>query len=395
MAVLPEKATHQQTRTFNQQLVLRAIYDRNETSRAELARLTGLTRTSVSALVGQLLRDGLVEELGTGPSTGGKAPILVRVRPDARHLIGVDLTEPAFSGALVDLRGKIVRSIRLPLEGRNGPETVRLVIALIDALVNSNGTSPLLGIGIGAPGVIDSRSGTIRWAVNLDWADLPLGQQVEERYGLPVVVVNDSQAAAVAEFTFGAPTRPRNLVVVRVGRGIGAGIILDGRLYQGDGAGAGEIGHGIFGDPDPNAAPEPCRCGRVGCLETLASMQAMVVEAGRSDPAIIDGPTLIAAVRAGSPSARAVVVAAGRRLGQGIAGLISVLNVNEVLLIGAATALGDEWLNAVREQATARALTQLSRDTCIELGAARDEDDVLIGASALVMTQELGLSLAR
>src|SRR5687767_1896488 len=170
VAVLPEKATHQQTRTFNQQLVLRAIYDRNETSRAELARLTGLTRTSVSDLVGELLRDGLVEEVGTGPSTGGKAPILVRVGPDARHLIGVDLTEPAFSAALVNLRGKIVRSIRLPLEGRDGEEAVQLMLTLIDSLANSNGTSPLLGIGIGAPGVIDSRTGTIRWAVNLDWA---------------------------------------------------------------------------------------------------------------------------------------------------------------------------------------------------------------------------------
>ena len=395
MAVLPEKATHQQTRTFNQQLVLRAIYDRNETSRAELARVTGLTRTSVSALVGELLRDGLVEEFGTGPSTGGKAPILVRVRPDARHLIGVDLTEPAFSGALVDLRGKIVRSIRLPLEGRDGTEAVQVVMALIDALANSNGSSPLLGIGIGAPGVIDSRSGTIRWAVNLDWANLPLGQQVEQRYGLPTVVVNDSQAAAVAEFTFGAPTRPRNLVVVRVGRGIGSGIILDGRLYQGDGAGAGEIGHGIYGEPDRDSAREPCRCGRVGCLETLASMHAMVAAAGRTDPSIVDGPSLVAAVRAGSPSARAVVVAAGRRLGQGIAALISVLNINEVLLIGAATALGDEWLNAVREQAVACALPQLSQETSIDLGAARDEDDVLVGASALLMTQELGLSLAR
>lgn len=395
LAVLPEKATHQQTRTFNQQLVLRAIYDRNATSRAELSRLTGLTRTSVSALVGELLREGLIEETGTGPSTGGKAPILVRVRSDARHLIGVDLTEPAFSGALVDLRGKIVRSIRLPLDGRDGDEAVQLVMTLIDSLASSNGFGPLLGIGIGAPGVIDSRTGTIKWAVNLDWADLPLGQQVEQRYGLPAVVVNDSQAAAVAEFTFGAPTRPPNLVVVRVSRGIGSGIILDGRLYQGDGAGAGEIGHGIYGEPDPPMGLEACRCGRVGCLETVASMHAMVRFAGQVEPTITDAATLVAAVRAGNPDARRIVVEAGRRLGQGIGSLISVLNINQVLLIGTATALGDEWLNAVRDQAMASALPQLSRDTRIELGAARDEDDVLVGASALLMTQELGLSLAR
>jgi predicted NBD/HSP70 family sugar kinase len=395
VAVLPEKATHQQTRTFNQQLVLRAIYDRNETSRAELARLTGLTRTSVSALVGELLRDGLIEEVGTGPSTGGKAPILLRVRPDGRHTIGIDLTEPYFAGALVDLRGHIIRSVRVPLDGRDGTAAVEVVMAVIEELANRNGSGSLLGIGIGAPGIVNSRDGTIRWGVNLDWADVPLGAMVEQRYGLPAVVVNDSQAAAVAEFTFGTPPRPNNMVVVRVGRGIGSGIILDGRLYQGDGAGAGEIGHTIYGASDDAGSGERCRCGRVGCLEMAASMHAMVTAAGHVEPTITDASSLVAALNSGNENARTIVTNAGRRLGQAIAALISVLNVNLVLLIGAATRLGDVWLDAVRERAATGALTQLTSATRIELGAPRDEDDVLVGASALLMTRELGLSLVR
>ena len=395
VAVLPEKATHQQTRTFNQQLVLRAIYDRNETSRAELARLTGLTRTSVSALVGELLRDRLIEEVGTGPSTGGKAPILLRVRPDGRHTIGVDLTEPYFAGALVDLRGRIIRSVRLPLHGRDGMAAVDVVMAVIEELANRNGQASLLGIGIGAPGIVNSRDGTIRWGVNLDWANVPLGAMVEERFGLPAVVVNDSQAAAVAEFTFGTPPRPNNMVVVRVGRGIGSGIILDGRLYQGDGAGAGEIGHTIYGAAAQTDSPEPCRCGRVGCLEMTASMHAMVSAAGQLEPEVTDAASLVAALNAGNENVRRIVTEAGHRLGQAIAALISVLNVNLVLLIGAATRLGDVWLNAVRERAATAALPHLTAATRIELGAARDEDDVLIGASALLMTRELGLSLVR
>ena len=118
--MLPEKATHQQTRTFNQQLVLRALHDDSPLSRADLARLTGLTRTSVSDLVGSLIDDGLIEEVGRGQSSGGKSPILLRVAPDGRHLIGLDLGEAQFSGAVVNLRGDILRSIHLPLEGRNG-----------------------------------------------------------------------------------------------------------------------------------------------------------------------------------------------------------------------------------------------------------------------------------
>jgi predicted NBD/HSP70 family sugar kinase len=395
VAVLPEKATHQQTRTFNQQLVLRAIYDRNETSRAELARLTGLTRTSVSALVGELLRDGLIEEVGTGPSTGGKAPILLRVRPDGRHTIGIDLTEPYFAGALVDLRGHIIHSVRLPLEGRDGMAAVEVVMAVIEELANRNGRASLLGIGIGAPGIVNSRDGTIRWGVNLDWADVPLGAMVEQRYGLPAVVVNDSQAAAVAEFTFGTPPRPNNMVVVRVGRGIGSGIILDGRLYQGDGAGAGEIGHTTYGAQELGASAERCRCGRVGCLEMSASMHAMVSAAGHLEPSVTDSNSLVAALNAGNENVRRIVTEAGHRLGQAIAALISVLNVNLVLLIGAATRLGDVWLDAVRESAATGALQQLTAATRIELGAARDEDDVLVGASAMLMTRELGLSLIR
>ena len=122
--VLPEKATHQQTRTFNQQLVLRALHDHSPLSRADLARLTGLTRTSVGDLVGTLIDAGLIEEVGRGRSSGGKTPILLRVAPDGRHLIGLDLGEAQFSGAVVNLRGEILRSIHLPLEARNGGHRV-------------------------------------------------------------------------------------------------------------------------------------------------------------------------------------------------------------------------------------------------------------------------------
>lgn len=369
--------------------MLRAIYDRAAVSRAEVARVTGLTRTSVSDLVSELLTESLVEEVGRGPSTGGKAPILLRMRADGRHLIGLDLGESAFSGAVVDLRGNIVRSLSLPLHGRDGNEAVEHVYALIDGLVGGNGRSPLLGIGIGAPGLVDSRTGTVRWAVNLAWENLPLGPMIEERFGVPVVVANDSQAAAVAELTFGLESRPGNLVVVRVGRGIGAGIILNGQLFGGDGSGAGEIGHTIFGD-----GRERCRCGRIGCLETIASMRAMVAAAHRLVPSVSDDDSLVAALQKGDQRVRSIVVHAGAMLGLAIAAVIATVNVNHVILVGPAVALGDEWLNAIRQRAAASALPLLAESTHIELGAGHD-NVVMLGASALLMTHELGLSLTR
>jgi len=394
MANLPEKATHRQTRTFNQQLVLRAIYDRTEVSRAELARLTGLTRTSVSALVGGLLRDGLIEEIGLGPSTGGKAPIMLRVNRDGRHAIGLDLGASRFSGALVDMRGGIVKLADVELEGRDGQDAVEVVFGLIESLIRRNGTSSLLGVGIGAPGLVDSRNGIVRWAVNLDWTDLPLASMVSERFGMPVVVANDSQAAAVAESTFGTMPWPQNLIVVRVGMGIGAGIILGGQLYQGEGSGAGEIGHSIFGRSTQAANAERCRCGRVGCLETIASMGAMVRSAHRLVPSVDDDQSLIDAFHSGQDEVHGVVLEAARMLGEGIAAMIAALNINHVLIIGAATHLGLEYLSEIRRQAHASALPLISRQTRIELGETRG-DDVVIGASALLMTQELGLSLTR
>ena len=386
--VLPEKATHQQTRTFNQQLVLRALHDHSPLSRADLARLTGLTRTSVGDLVGTLIDDGLIEEVGRGQSSGGKSPILLRVAPDGRHLIGLDLGEAQFSGAVVNLRGEILRSIHLPLEGRNGDAAVELVFQLVDAL-RADDRSPLLGIGIGAPGVIDTSTGTVRWSVNLNWADLRLGPLLEERYGVPVVVANDSHAAALAELTFFRRPRPNNLIVIKVGRGVGAGIILNGQLFQGDGYGAGEFGHVSMGSADA-----PCRCGREGCLETMTSMRALVDAAGAVEPSITDESGLVAAFLAGVTGIRRIVLDAARELGVAVGWLIGVLNVRHVLLVGPVAAFGEDWLGEVRRSARSSVLALLARDTQIEFGHVHD-DVVVLGASALLMEQQLGLGLAR
>src|SRR5207245_9023413 len=150
---LPPKATHRQTRAYNNRLVLRTIYDRNPISRAERARATGLTRTTVSELVADMISEGLTEEVGRGPSNGGKAPILLRFSDDARHLIGIDLGSSEFRGAVVNLRGQMRHSVGLPLGGRNGDDALELVYELIDHLLAAT-DRPLLGIGIGQPGLV-------------------------------------------------------------------------------------------------------------------------------------------------------------------------------------------------------------------------------------------------
>lgn len=390
------KATHRQTRRTNEQLILRTIYEDGPLSRADVARATGLTRTTVSDLVERLLAEGLVVEAGTGPSTGGKAPILLRVPSDARQLIGVDVDRDRISGVVADLRGGVrVREAR-DLTGRDGPQALEelesLALCLRDAA-----DRPLVGVGVGAPGLIDMATGTVRWAVGLDWHDEPVGPRLAAATGLPAVVVNDSQAAAMAEWAFGHHDTTGAMVVIKVGEGIGAGIVLGGRLYVGDESGAGEIGHTRVSDDGV-----ACRCGSSGCLETVASQRAVLARARRvaatgTDWALtgtaVGHESLLTAFREEDPVARAIVLESAPPLGRIVGAMISTLGARDVVLVGPMADFGEPWLARVRAEAQRSALPQLVARSTIHLG--RTGGDVVeLGAAAMLMTSELGLAIA-
>ncbi len=378
------KATLRETREHNERLVLATIYDDGPVSRAEVARLTGLTRTTVSDVVEGLLGSGLAREIGRGPSTGGKAPILLEVPDTARVLIGVDLGDRVFSAATVNLRGEILQRAEVPSANADGDRAVDLALELIERiLAATDGT--ILGIGIGAPGLVDTSDGTIIRAVQRDWRQLPLGALVAERFSLPVHVANDSQAAALAEYVFGA-VRGRNLITVKVGEGIGAGLVLNGALFEGDGFGAGEIGHTVV-EPDGDV----CRCERRGCLETVASARAVFARLEAVLGGRLSLEEAVAAFEAGNDQVGAVVLEAGRRLGFALAGLVGALHVRRIILAGTMAAFGERWLEAVHEAAASRSLAALADDTTFELGPI--DDIIVLGASALLMTRELGVSL--
>lgn len=383
----PAKATHAQTRAHNASLVLRELYDLGPISRAEIARLTGLTRTSVGELVAELETEGLAHDVGRGPSTGGKAPTLVALIDDARHVVTLDLGERTFAAALLNIRGEIQRRAARDLEGADGDAAIELVHDLIDEIL-AGPHGPILGVGVGTPGIV-GEDGTIRWAVNLSWADLPLGDILESRYGLPTIVANDSRAAAIATYLFGGEDRPSNLVAIKVGRGIGAGLVLNGELFGGDSDGAGEIGHIVV---EPDGAE--CRCGRFGCLETVASAPAILRAAEAAGLSTTTLGDLAAAAGAGDETALAVVRAAGRALGTAIANLIGILDVREIVLHGSVTALGEPWLDAIRDEATRRSLGPLARETRLVDGGTGD-DLTLLGAAAMLLTRELGLTVHR
>lgn len=393
-----KKVNSQEAKTHNRILILKTIYDAERISRAEVARVTGLNRATVSEAVADLMRDGIVAEVGIGTSSAGKPPILLSLVDDARYLIGVDLAETEFRGAVIDLRGRIVHRLNMAFAGRDGDAALTSVYALLDRLIPL-ADGRLLGIGIGTPGLIDAERRVVRNAVNLDWHDLPLGALLDARYGKPVYIANDSQTAAVAEYAFGVHKNVPNLVVINLGRGTGAGIVLNGRLFYGDGSGAGEFGHVTYVENG-----ELCRCGHRGCLETVVSSRAILSEArriARSDPSsvlarsaaspeAIDLGGVARALEAGDVAVTGLIAEVGRYLGHAVANLVGILNVHRIVLAGSLAALGEALLGPVRREVRGRALPGLAEMTTIEV-TTLGPDIVVLGAAALLLNRELGL----
>jgi predicted NBD/HSP70 family sugar kinase len=384
-----EKATQQGTKEQNRNLVLKTIFEHESISRAEIARITSLTRTTVSDIVADLLEEGLVSEIGVGPSRGGKSPILLSLVEDSRYLIGVDLANSQFHGAVVNLRGKIRARVSLPVNNPSGEEALGLVYDVLDQLMQA-AYQPIVGIGVCTPGLVNTSKGLVLNAVNLDWEDLPLAHLLQDRYQLPVYVLNDSQATVMGEYTYGENhSSGSNLVVINARQGIGAGIVINGQLFQGDGGGAGEIGHIIAVLEDGQL----CRCNKRGCLETVASSQALVRQArllaGQPGSLLPHAPQEInldsidQAFHHDDPQVRRLVLETARYMGLAIASLVGTLNIQEIVLVGDMTRFGPSWLDVIQETVSQNSLSRLARDTRVEISKLNGNATIL-GASAML-----------
>lgn len=394
------KATHAQTRRHNNRLVFQQVYEQGPLSRADIARATNLTATTVSTVISELLEEGLVAELGAISTDRGKPPTLVSLAKDARHILALDLSRKAFQGSILNLRGEIQLS-RRTIAQVQGEAALSVIYQLIDELMAQT-TTPVLGIGIGAPGIIDSNSGLIRQAANLDWYAVPLGELISRRYGCHVQVVNDNQAALLAEYLFGEYKRTADLVVVRIGNGIGAGIMCNGQLLHGNGGGVGEIGHVVVVEQG-----ERCNCGNNGCLETVASSRALVKVAqalARNDPdcrlnALVKSPdditieTVLQAFHEGDEAVIALVVAAGEQLGKVLAYLVSVLGPSRILLCGSLAGFGQRLIDTIQQEVARRCLIGRLNAPQISSVTLTSElsDLVVMGAAATILANELGL----
>jgi predicted NBD/HSP70 family sugar kinase len=364
------KAVPADARRHNRAIVLRSLVRGGPLSRADLARATHLTRVTTSDLVAELLADGLVEELGTRTDQAvGKPATLLGIVPDAALAIAVDLSDDArFSGALVDLLGKVREHRTVERSGRTGADAVALVVGLAADLAAA-ADRPLLGIGIGSPGVVDP-SGVVVEAPNLDWFDLDLASAVAGTVACPVHVANDANAAALGELALGEGEH-RSLLLVKIGHGVGAGVVVDGHLVLGTHYAAGEIGHVVVHERGAR-----CACGHTGCLETE-----------------IAAPLLRRRLAA-APDARAataVLRTAGRRLGVALAPVVSTLNLREVVVSGPLDLLDESFRSAALDTVRQRTMPAVGEAVDLRF-TSLGEDDVLLGAAVLVLERELGIA---
>jgi predicted NBD/HSP70 family sugar kinase len=378
------KATKHDSRRSNLKMTLELVSSQGATSRAEVARQTGLSRAAVSSLVTELIDQNLLRELGQGESAGGKPPTLLALNERAREIVAVDLGHQPFQAALVDLTGRIhERASAEPVESPpTGGRALEMAVELVDAMI-ARSTAPLLGIGVGAPGVI-APDGRVLEASNLAWHGLDLGAELMVHFDAPVSVANDAAMAALAEFKR-HPTE-HNVILVKLGRGVGAGLVLGGSLYRGQHSAAGEIGHvRVVEDGDM------CGCGHFGCLETVASVPAILRGLG-ADPAHDPWDALALAGMFDETRVRAVLSSAGRAIGAALAGVVATLDVSHVILAPELLNAGDALVGAVRTELHERILpssAELIEVESTQLGG----DLVLSGAASAVMLDRLGAVL--
>jgi predicted NBD/HSP70 family sugar kinase len=360
------KLLQEDARRHHRSLLLQQLFRHGPASRADLARTSGLTRVTVSDLVGELVGEGLVEELGAPTeSRVGKPPTLVGLAADSAHIVGIDLSaDDRMTGAVINLVGQVQARHELEIRGAKGADAVALVHRLAADLIALT-DRPVLGIGVGSPGVVDA-GGTVIDAPNLAWVDTPLSASLAAEFGLPVVVANDANTAALGEHTFGQ-TGDGGLMVLRVGTGVGAGLVLQGALLHGHRGAAGEIGHVVV-DPDG----ERCACSRTGCLETILAVPHLRRRLADGDPV-------------------EVLTRVGEQLGAALAPVVGTLNLQELVLSGPQELL-DGPLREAADRSIRERTMAVSSEGLVVRASTLGEDVVLVGAAVLVLAGQLGVS---
>ena len=391
-------------REINLSSVFRLIHSQAPISRAQIAVLTGLNKSTVSSLVDELISRALVHETGSNSGAAGRPATWLKINPHASMIIGVELGVDFVSVAVADLLGNMLwqrKEDANPTEDQNKMINQTLQIVKEAMTINKKKGSRFLGLGLTTPGTVDLDQGVLIYAPNLQWRNVPFRKIFSTQTKLNIFVENDANAAAIAEHLFGTARECQDFIFIFAGVGIGSGLFLNGRLYRGKTGYAGEIGHStIMAEPSPTV----CHCGNHGCWETYANQHSIIrrVQERLKEKRSSIIPRLIAeqnlplsislikqAADLGDAEAIESLIETGHAIGKGFSGLINIFNPEKIILGGPLSILGEYLLPTIKDTIAHHSfLPEISQQAEVQLSSF-GSDASLIGAIAIVVDDVL------
>lgn len=379
-------------REHNLSQIIKRIRAEGSISRAALVRATGLSATTISSIASELLKSGYITETGEGKSSGGRRPILLAFQPDQKMVIGIDLGASHITTALTNLQGKIKGIQSKKFNASEDPEgAIEHIRQEAKTLLHQESREPnrVLGIGIAAPAPLEGEKLDMLSPVILpQWEGIRLVEKIEAASGLPVYIDNDANAGAIAEKWWGSGRGVSNLVYIKLGTGVGAGLIINDKIFKGTGGTAGEIGHTTINIKGPM-----CRCGNRGCLESYVSNLAILAETKKR---LEDYPAsnlhqkdltierFVEAAQEGDEIAVDIIVSAGKNLGIAIANLLNLVNPELIILGGDIVEVGELFVDAVRSTAFNRSISKAANEVTIKISEFK-QDSIVVGAATLAI----------
>jgi len=364
---------NQNIKNFNKHSAVDLIrFASNGISRTELAEQMGLTRAALTMIVNDLLENGVILEAESRAAPNGRPPVVLEINPKGGMVAAVDMGASHMNIALADLSAKIIGEKYLPFDIRQGPQVCLTQVSdSLKALLEEHGfsLSQVMAVGIGVPGPVITDAGmVISPPIMPGWDKYPIRDTLEKEWGCSISLNNDAELGALGEWAYGAGRGERNLAYIKVGSGIGAGLIINQQIYGGTTGSAGEIGHITIEENGPL-----CTCGNRGCLEAFAGGNAIALQAKKTVASgkrtllsSIPSENLTAqevskAARRGDLPSQEIIMRAGTFIGIAIAGLVNLFNPGAVIIGGGVALSGDMLTTSIRQAVRERSLLALEQ----------------------------------